>query len=62
MIATSCLLLGSEKLKNLVCKNCGRDISSLFGNRNIVLSHYDVAMNSELNKIDYLLKIYICLC
>ena len=39
-------------------KNCGGDISSLFGNRNIVLSHYDVAMTSQLSKIDYLLTIY----
>ena len=39
-------------------KNCGGDISSLFGNRNIVLSHYDVAMTCQLNKIDYLLTIY----
>ena len=35
----------------LVYKNCGGDISSLFGNSNIVLSHYDVAMTSELNNI-----------
>ena len=40
-------------------KNCGGDISSLFGNSNIVLSHYDVAMTSELNKIDYFLEIYV---
>ena len=39
-------------------KNCGGDISSLFSNRNILLSHYDVAMTSQLNKIDYLLTIY----
>ena len=43
----------------LVYKNCGGDISSLFGNSNIVLSHYDVAMTSELNKMDYFLKISV---
>ena len=36
-------------MKKIVYKNCGRDISSLFGNRNIVLSHYDMAMTSELH-------------
>ena len=30
-----------------------------FPNRNIVLSHYDMVMTSELDKIDYFLKIYV---
>ena len=44
-----------------MCKNCGRDISSLLGNRNIVLSHYDMVMISESDKLDHFLK-DVCLC
>ena len=50
-----------KKKKLLSNKNCGRDISSLSGNRNTVSSHYDMVMTSELNKIDYLLKMSVYL-
>ena len=41
-----------------MCKNCCRDISSFLGNRNTALSHYDMVMISESDKLDHLLKMY----
>ena len=42
-----------------MCRNCCRDISSFLGNRNIALSHYDMGMISESDKLDHLLKMFM---